>query len=563
QVSATAARDAAVSAKDGAETARGQAQSSATAAATSASSAAASATTAGEKATAASGSAVTAATKAGEALSYAYDAATSAANAQGAAESIATSIEGLEARTAHTEADIIDLENALANETMARAEAVGQLTARSIHKTNLIDNPSGAGAFRGWSKEGSPASYVDDDRLAGRIFVVYGYMVSQVYPAAPGDQHSLGFMASPVGDGGHVRLQYVTPGGLVEGVYVDAGGGAIDERRRSSAPSTAPAGTTGFRLVVAAPAGGLLPVWGIKVNFGSVAADFSDDYSTTVLAATVTDQSLAIVDLENQQRLASFRKIAEASGAAPAYYEFVSSTSGGYAAIAAPLVALLNSIPGGDPLVAMQAIAGEVFFPRPVYVDLGGRRLIVGPGNGWVLWFGPDTINAEGATRTNGYFALGTDGKVYYGSAELGGGGGDSALRSTIGGSAGAATHGATWVNAGTTTFSNLPAGGTIKIFASGNAQGGMTVEGSGLGTTVNGEARVLRGTTVLATGQLIASVAGGDASASILIPTTPINAGATGAVTLTMQIRSTTANKDIGGTGMTTQIYAEWTKNG
>jgi|GEM_PF-1497982 len=473
------------------------------------------------------------------------------------------SVDALAARTAHTEADIIDLENALANETMARAETVGQLTARSIHKPNLIDNPSGAGAFRGWSKEGSPASYVDDDRLAGRIFVVYGYMVSQVYPAAPGDQHSLGFMASPVGDGGHVRLQYVTPGGLVEGVYVDAGGGAIDERRRSSAPSTAPAGTTGFRLVVAAPAGGLLPVWGIKVNFGSVAADFSDDYSTTVLAATVTDQSLAIVDLENQQRLASFRKIAEASGAAPAYYEFVSSTSGGYAAIAAPLVALLNSIPGGDPLVAMQAIAGEVFFPRPVYVDLGGRRLIVGPGNGWVLWFGPDTINAEGATRTNGYFALGTDGKVYYGSAELGGGGGDSALRSTIGGSAGAATHGATWVNAGTTTFSNLPAGGTIKIFASGNAQGGMTVEGSGLGTTVNGEARVLRGTTVLATGQLIASVAGGDASASILIPTTPINAGATGAVTLTMQIRSTTTNKNIGGTGMTTQIYAEWTKNG
>lgn len=325
------------------------------------------------------------------------------------------SVDALAARTAHTEADIIDLENALANETMARAEAVGQLTARSTHKPNLIDNPSGAGAFRGWSKEGSPASYVDDDRLAGRIFVVYGYMVSQVYPAAPGDQHSLGFMASPVGDGGHVRLQYVTPGGLVEGVYVGAGGGAIDERRRSSVPSTAPAGTTGFRLVVAAPAGGVLPVWAIKVNFGSVAADFSDDYSTTVLAATVTDQSLAIIDLENQQRLASFRKIAEASGAAPAYYEFVSSTSGGSAAIAAPVVALLNTVPGGDPLIAMEAENGRVRFSEPASVIKDGRRATIGPGFGvagdLLLWSGPTTVGYGSETVDNGILGISaTDG---------------------------------------------------------------------------------------------------------------------------------------------------------
>ncbi len=330
-------------------------------------------------------------------------------------EANAIAISGVAARTAHTEADIIDLENALANETMARAEAVAQLTARSTHKPNLIDNPSGAGAFRGWSKEGSPASYVDDDRLAGRIFVVYGYMVSQVYPAAPGDQHSLGFMASPVGDGGHVRLQYVTPGGLVEGVYVGAGGGAIDERRRSSAPSTAPAGTTGFRLVVAAPAGGLLPVWGIKVNFGSVAADFSDDYSATVLAATVTEQSLAIVDLENQQSLASFRKIAEASGAAPAYYEFVSSTSGGYAAIAAPVVALLNTVPGGDPLVAMEAENGRVRFSEPASVIKDGRRATIGPGFGvagdLLLWSGPTTVGYGSETVDNGILGISaTDG---------------------------------------------------------------------------------------------------------------------------------------------------------
>lgn len=372
------------------------AESSATAAATSASSASASATTAGEKAASASGSAVTAATKAGEALSYAYDAATSAANAQGAAESIATSIEGLEARTANTEADIIDLENALANETMARAEAVGQLTARSTHKPNLIDNPSGAGAFRGWSKDGSPASYVDDDRLAGRIFVVYGYMVSQVYPAAPGDQHSLGFMASPVGDGGHVRLQYVTPGGLVEGVYVGAGGGAIDERRRSSAPSTAPAGTTGFRLVVAAPAGGVLPVWAIKVNFGSVATDFSDDYSATVLAATVTEQSLAIVDLENQQALAAWQVVAEASGGKPARIGLASSTLGSFVALDAPYIFWGDNTVFDDATDTLQTTVGG----RIRVMALGAP---FGASGNLIEWWGPTGIGLSAMTTGNGY----------------------------------------------------------------------------------------------------------------------------------------------------------------
>jgi len=85
-----------------------------------------------------------------------------------------SSVDALTARTGHTEADIIDLENALANEVSARAEAISQVSARAGHRANLIDNPSGADDFRGWVKEGSPASDVDDEGLAGRIFVVYG-----------------------------------------------------------------------------------------------------------------------------------------------------------------------------------------------------------------------------------------------------------------------------------------------------------------------------------------------------------------------------------------------------
>jgi len=365
-------------------------------------------------------------------------------------------------------------------------------------------------------------------------------------------------------------------------IFLDAGGNVVgdggekpmgpgdysnDRARINDMAWTEQAPSNATRVIVRAIFEGLVNPTAIgarrvKLELGAgPATAYTADAAIGALSSQLQVTASTTADLATRMAEARFEATAAAGGNV-AQLKIRADTSGSLAGLVAGAISFANTV--GDTVVeAMKLVVGEVFFMRPIYIDAGGRRLIVGPGSTWVLWFGPNTINAAGATRTNGYFCLGTDGKVYYGSSELGGGGGDSALRSTIGGSAGAATQGATWVNAGTTTFSNLPAGGTIKIFASGNAQGGMTVEGSGLGTTVNGEARVLRGATVLATGQLIASVAGGDASASILIPTTPINAGATGAVTLTMQIRSTTANKDIGGTGMTTQIYAEWTKNG
>lgn len=254
-------------------------------------------------------------------------------------EANALLISGLTARTDSTEADIIDLDNAVAAEAISRAESIREVVARSAHRPNLIDNPTGAAGFRSWNKEGGPNTDAINDPEVGRIFVVGSYMASRVYPASPGQKHSLSYNASPVG-GGHVRLQYITASGATEGVRAD---NTLDEkavRRGSAAPSIAPVGTTGFRLLVVPPPGGVLPVWAIKVNFGDVPTDFSDDYSSAVLEASVTEQTLAIIDLENNQALAGFRKIAEASGGAPAYYEFVSSSSGGYAAIAGPVVAL-------------------------------------------------------------------------------------------------------------------------------------------------------------------------------------------------------------------------------
>jgi len=308
----------------------------------------------------------------------------------------AEAISLVQARTANTEADIIDLENALANEATARAEAINQVSARSALRANLIDNPSGKASFRGWLKEGSAASYVDDDEQVGRLFVVSGYMVSQVYPAKPGDQHSLGYNASPLGDGGHIRIQYVTPGGLPEGVYVASGSGDIFERRRSVAPSTAPGGTTGFRLVVVAPPGGVLPVWAIKVNSGSLAADFSDDYSATVLEASVTQQSLAIVDLENQQNIALWRIKAEASGSRPAIIEAYSGLGASAVAISAEQIYLGDNTVFDDLTNTWQTIDGST-----VYIRAEGEPF--GAFSNLREWWGPAGIALGAMTPDNGY----------------------------------------------------------------------------------------------------------------------------------------------------------------
>jgi len=187
----------------------------------------------------------------------------------------------------------------------------------------------------------------------------------------------------------------VTPGGFVDAAPVPSGAGGYDVRRRSTTPSTAPAGTTGFRVVVVPPTGGVLPVWAIKVNFGSVAADFSDDYSATVLAATVTEQSLAIVDLENQQALAAWQVVAAASGGKPARIGLASSTLGSYVALDAPFIFWGDNTVFDDATDTLQT-------------TVGGRIRVMALGEPFGLagnlleWWGPTGVALSAMTTTNG-----------------------------------------------------------------------------------------------------------------------------------------------------------------
>lgn len=367
---------------------------------------------AGAWARASEGSAVRAEAQAAQGLTYlsqtvdARDGAVAASISSGTSAGQAASDRQLaeEARDdARTAAATSIEQTASASASAAAAKISADLVTqvRRGERANLIDNPSGAADFRSWIKEGSPASYVDDDRLAGRIFVVYGYMVSQVYPAEPGDQHSLGFVASPLGDGGYLKIQYMTPGGPVDALVVPVGPDGYDLRRRSSAPSMAPAGTTGFRVVVVAPTGGVLPVWAIKVNFGSVAADFSDDYSATVIQGQLN--ITAAVAAEAADRVGSARfSVTGGAGGDPFDISLLAGPDGSAASLTATRVRLRNIV-NGQAINVLEVVGGKARFGGDVEIDgnlllsgtLNGRRVII-----------PDTVTPMAATYAAGSVAL-------------------------------------------------------------------------------------------------------------------------------------------------------------
>jgi len=145
-----------------------------------------------------------------------------------------------------------------------------------------------------------------------------------------------------------------------------------------------------------------------------------------VLPAVEAQASLALstsVDALTRLGQAAFELILAANGN-PAYIKGLAEPGGTEIAFAATKL-LLRNVVGDQIVTALELLNGEAYFGAPVSVDIAGRRLTIGPGfgvsSGLVLWFGPNTIALSAMSRTNGYFAFGTDGKIYKGSAELGG----------------------------------------------------------------------------------------------------------------------------------------------
>ncbi|VDC51445.1 phage tail protein [Brevundimonas mediterranea] len=496
---------------------------------------------------------------------------------------VTTPTTGLASRLETTEADINtpgtglkagqqSLIQALADLDAGKASVISveDLTAQLRTTPNQIVNSGAKSDMDHWN--GAAAWGIGRSGDVGDYFVCSAsgehHLVSQPFRLSPNTTYTHSFEGDGGSDPGSCWAYLAllggtetTPGAIItQGAGVSSFDGVGWFTRKSVTFTTGPNVFWGQYVVRKAATSSYVATTRFMLNVGDKAAAWTDSLSERELRASIQEVRSVAVSADGRSK-AIVGNVLDVNG----YISGTASTNDGVQARFEVLADVFGiRSPGGGERTEYRAGRWYIYSPaeatRTVYGKaLGGDQKII-----W--WTGPDTV-AEGAeTKANAYVYISQNtvgGPRFGGTDVVSGGGGDSALRSTIGGSAGASTQGTTWVSAGTASFTNLPAGGSVRIFAGGNAQDGMTVEGSAPGSTVNGEVRVVRGATVLATGLLTAYVAGGDADASIVVSDAPINAGATGAVTLTLQIRSTTANKDIGGAGMTTQVYAEWVKSG
>ena len=327
----------------------------------------------------------------------------------------AQAISLVQARTANAEADIIDLENAVAAETGARAQAISQIAARQNVRENKIANSTGALGYEGWPgtygarpPEACPNSgasptfglsfdsgasgltggryqtarfnieanvpYSFQAELSAYLITAGSVRAYVTYEDAAGNSLTTHGVSASVSSG-YVRLtseNFVTPTGTVRGVV------NIDY----SGASFSPGGYAGWRR--------------LKLEPGPVCTTWSDDASTRALSASVTEQSLAIIDLENQQAIAAWRVKAEAAGGRPAIIEAVSSTLGGYIAFGAEQIYFGDNTVFDDATDTLQTVVGlnvrVLAFGAPFGAD-----------SNLLEWWGPASI-ALGAMRpANGY----------------------------------------------------------------------------------------------------------------------------------------------------------------
>ncbi|CAM3126316.1 hypothetical protein [Brevundimonas diminuta] len=278
-------------------------------------------------------------------------------------EANALAISGVAARTANTEADIIDIENALATEVLARAEAVNEVRAASRHRDNLLPN----GGFEGGATGITARIIVGGVATTLATSVIDGPngRVLSVGPYGPGlyviewpdfsiygnDDYTLTGDAAIFGIGAtdqtYFDLQMTGPSGEDLGGAGDGGQSILSGPRDFSL-----ANRDGYAFTTRTPSGAgrararyvvncatsptLIQLRQVKAERGVLPATaYSDDQAARALSATVTEQSLAIIDLENQQAIASWRIKSEASGSKPAIIEAVSALGGSHVAFGA------------------------------------------------------------------------------------------------------------------------------------------------------------------------------------------------------------------------------------
>ena len=304
----------------------------------------------------------------------------------------ATAISLVQARTANTEADIIDLENALATETGARAEQISEISARLRQGSpNLL--PGGDFySLQGWyypSGTWQAANYPTVGRYAYCNGAGEGFR--DITGDFSGKAYSLSAEFEPTG---RCYLQFWSAD------YAAFLGGSPllttteSFKRVATPPTLAPSGTAIIR-VVKESFGPEFGIARIAVQNGP-ATDWRDDETVAQIGASVTEQSLAIIDIENQQAIASWYKVADATGGKPTRIGLQSSSFGNFIALDAEQVYFGENTVIDTASQTQQGVFGS------------SRRVIAngppfGPDN-LIQWVGPSSIALSAMSKANAGF---------------------------------------------------------------------------------------------------------------------------------------------------------------
>lgn len=330
--------------------------------------------------------------------------------------------------------------NTIATDVAANASRTTAIEASLVANPNLIDNPSGQKGLDGWADSDEifevlsnaqvPAASYFSAGEPGTSTAGWAYLSFEI-EAGPGT-YTASWKAFREGLTGSFIAYFEavnvanasTAGAITYSAGNDAAATGLTGARRSMT-FTAGAGTTRIRVVFAingAWASGYAEVGilNVKCEAGDKATLYNESGLARDVAARLAVTEAVQVDLEG--RTTAYWDLVAAAGGDPAHVRVLADGHGSEIAMAATMLLLLN-ISNGQLVEALKLVGGEAYFGAPVSVDVGGKRLTIGPGFGaasdLVLWFGPNTTAIADMTKTNGRFAIATDGEVYYGAATL------------------------------------------------------------------------------------------------------------------------------------------------
>jgi hypothetical protein len=334
---------------------------------------------------------------------------------------LATLISNVTARTANTEADIVDLEIAQANESLARAQAIQQVTARSAHRDNLLPN---GGFERG--TEGITAVRISDgvtislgigivDGPNGRCLNIgpYGaglYVIEWPdFVVYPDDAYTLTGDAAVFSIGSvdqtYFDLQMRGPSGEDLGPAGDGGQTiqfgsrdfALANRDAYAVTTTTPSGAGRARarfVINCATAPTLIQLRQVKAERGAAPPTaYSAEQADRALSASVTSQSLAVIDLELQQAVARWNVRTAAVGSKPTVLELLSGYYGSAIAMTAEQIYFGDNTVFDDATDTLTTTIGSVRYITAWGAPFGSDSL--------THWVGPTSVGPAGATKAN------------------------------------------------------------------------------------------------------------------------------------------------------------------